>query len=142
MDLGVSLRLAVAAILFLAVGCDANEDSASESTSPVARCSERFLQEADEAVTADARRYVEVTYCKPFDARGWVYDDGTLSIDAYLQLESGGTCASGTAGEPARTIPCEDLEQGYGPRMLDCAALQHCSEERGQGVPREAAAGS
>jgi hypothetical protein len=71
----------------------------------------------------EAERYARVTYCEPFERQGWVYEDGTLSIDAYLQVQRGGTCTSVTSGEPARTVPCEDIEQGYGPRILDCALL-------------------
>lgn len=83
-----------------------------------------------------ARRYVETTYCARFARRGWVYGDGSLSIDAHTWLEQGGreVCAEaeeaseGEPTKPARTIPCDELG-AEGPGMIaDCALLQHVRE--------------
>lgn len=91
------------------------------------RCSDRFLARAEAVELSDARReeirrYVETTYCARFAERGWVYEDGTLSIAAHEWLEAGGEeeCARLTqTGQ--ETVPCEDGEDP----TLDCALLQH-----------------
>jgi hypothetical protein len=70
--------------------------------------------------SSEVRRYVTRTYCEPFDKRGWVHKDGTLSIDAYQYVKSSGTCATALPGQPAQTVPCEELDPG-GPLILDCA---------------------
>jgi hypothetical protein len=140
----------VAAVLAITLtGCGAtagdggNEPStigeAAASTSvPVERCTERLLRNADlgeltEAEKEQARRYVRLTYCSRFADQGWVYDDGTLSIEAHKWLERGGEeeCAhaeatpEGEPSKPARTVPCEELDAG-GPKMIgDCALLEH-----------------
>jgi hypothetical protein len=119
--------LAITAILLLAASCGSQGDQASPggaagNPSRVEKCVQRFLQQAEDA-SEEAERYVRVKYCDPFERRGFVHDDGTLSIDAYLTVAEGGTCASAKPGEAARTVPCEDIEQGYGPRVLDCALL-------------------
>jgi hypothetical protein len=121
--------LVIAAILVVIAGCDSQGDGGSRDSAAVGlpsrvdRCTQRFLQRVEGAPTEEAERYARVTYCEPFERRGWVYDDGTLGIDAYLHVASAGTCASAKPGEPARTVPCEDLERGHGPQMLDCALL-------------------
>jgi hypothetical protein len=70
----------------------------------------------------EVRRYVKRTYCEPFDKRGWVHTNGTLSIDAYRYTKSSGTCAAASPGQPTQTVPCEALE-ARGPLFLDCAIL-------------------
>ena len=75
---------------------------------------------------AGARRYVERTYCGRFERRGWVHDDGTLSIDAHVWLVEGGSEECATAAEPggrSRPVPCED--EGPGPETIECALLHH-----------------
>jgi hypothetical protein len=68
---------------------------------------------------------VKVVYCEPFERRGWVYENGTVSIDAYLHVANAGeeTCSSAKVGEPSKTIPCEELTRGAEPQVLNCAVL-------------------
>jgi hypothetical protein len=131
----VRLRVALAVILFVVAGCGSGEDAdqdaggsgdaSAEAAARVERCVERFLESAapDESEEADVRRYIESTYCSRFERGGWVYEDGTLSIAAYRAVAEGYECATAEAGEEAVTIPCEELEGGDGPLVLDCAIL-------------------
>jgi hypothetical protein len=125
----VGVRLAIAAILVVA-GCSsevdgASRDSAAERASRVERCTQRLLQRAHGGPTEEAERYVRVTYCEPFERRGWVYEDGTLSIDAHAHVANSGTrtCLSTKLGEPTRTVPCEELDRFARHRVLNCALL-------------------
>jgi hypothetical protein len=92
----------------------------------VQTCNDRFVERARaEGYDADEeqlRRYVETTYCSRFAEQGWVYEDGTLSIAAYEWGQEGGECSMAEAGEPARSVPCDDL--GEDP-IIDCALLHH-----------------
>jgi hypothetical protein len=143
----------VAAVFVLALtGCGATTDDGRDEASAtgkasaaagsaVERCTDRLLRDAElaeltEAEMEAARRYVETTYCARFARRGWVYGDGSLSIDAHTWLEQGGreVCAEaeeaseGEPTKPARTIPCDELG-AEGPGMIaDCALLQHVRE--------------
>jgi hypothetical protein len=92
----------------------------------VERCIERLLQRAasQEANAENVRSYVRETYCARFALNGWVYDDGALRLAAHHWLEQGMRCATANAGEPARTIPCEEAGEPR-PRVLDCALLHH-----------------
>jgi hypothetical protein len=133
----VRLRVALAVILVIAAGCGSGEDAgqnagasgdpSAEAVSRLERCVERFLEraESDGLAEADVRRYIESTYCSRFEREGWIYDDGTLSIAAYLYFEEGGAeeCVTAEAGEETETVPCEELEGGDGPLSLDCAIL-------------------
>jgi len=130
-----------------ATASDARDETSAADEPPagagfaVERCTERLLRDAEvkeltEAERAAARRYAETTYCARFAARGWVYDDGTLSIAVQEWLEQGGEeeCAKAeeaAEGEPApaaRTIPCDELD-AKGPKMIaDCAVLEHVRE--------------
>lgn len=107
---------------------------AGEATPPdadkIERCTDRLLTNADDPRAAkanDARQYAERTYCSPFAERGWVYDDGALSINAYRWLTAAGSesCSSAEAGEPARTVPCDELAPPGQLEELDCALLHH-----------------
>ena len=135
----------VAAVFALAVaGCagtagDARDETGATSEapasalSPVERCTERLLRTAEvdelsEPEKEGVRRYAERTYCAPFAERGWVYDDGTLSIEAHKWLEEGGQeeCVSATEpGEPAKTVPCEQFDERGSQMIGDCALLLH-----------------
>jgi hypothetical protein len=128
--------LASALFAFVLAGCDGTGGVRNEGTDPqsvpserIERCTERFLERVDgqDASTDEARRYVEVTYCAPFDERGWVYEDGSLSIAAHTWLIEGSSeeCLSGGADEPAQTVPCEELEPTAGLQVIDCAILHH-----------------
>jgi hypothetical protein len=127
----LAFTVAVALIPF-AAGCGSTADNAGQGsgdakpadvTSRVERCTERFMRRASAKDSTDeVRRYATRTYCKPFDKRGWVHEDGTLSIDSYRYVQSSGTCATAAPGQPAQTVPCEELDPG-GPLILDCAIL-------------------
>jgi hypothetical protein len=134
----VRLRVALAVILVIAAGCGSGEDAgqnagasgdpSAEAVPRLERCVERFLEraESDGLAEADVRLYIESTYCSRFEREGWIYDDGTLSIAAYLYFEEGGAeeCVTAEAGEETETVPCEELEGGGdGPLSLDCAIL-------------------
>ena len=98
------------------------------SRARVERCVDRLLSRADPstgAVNEDARRYVERTYCAPFERRGWVYRDGALSIRAHRWLDAGRSelCVSSAPEERARTVDCDEVRDG--PLRLDCAVLHH-----------------
>lgn len=123
------IRLALAIIL-LAAGCGSNrgkpgDEGSAEAASRIDRCTERFLERVepkDSAESEEIRRYVESTYCARFEQRGWIYDDGTLKIEAHTDSGSE-LCARAEAGEEARTVPCEELEAVESPHVLDCGML-------------------
>ncbi len=133
----MTVRIAFAVLLIVVAGCGSGEDAdqntggsgdgSAGAASRVERCVERFLERAasDGLAEADVRPYIESTYCLPFESQGWIYDDGALSIAAHLAVAEGGSdeCATAQAGEEAVTVPCEELEVGDGPLVLDCAIL-------------------
>jgi hypothetical protein len=112
------------AIVLLAAALGACGSSSGEPR--VERCVDRLLGDADPRdARADAgRRYVRETYCERFGRNGWIYEDGALSIAAHTWLEEGGTCETGMAGEPARTVPCDEIREP-GPERLECGLLRH-----------------
>ena len=123
------VRLVVVAALALpsAVGCAGGGEAVADPRGRVELCVDRLLSRARAdagARDADARRYVAVTYCRPFAARGWVYDDGTLSVEAHRWVASSGTanCAVAEAGKPVRTVDCDAFPRDA---TLDCALLHH-----------------
>jgi hypothetical protein len=119
--LALSVRIATAVVLVVA-GCSSGNNDRSE-TSRVGSCTDRLLERASANGSPDqVRRYVETAYCAPFAKRGWVYENGTLSLDAYKYVQNGGRCAEGGSGEPSRTVPCEEVDPS-GPLILDCAIL-------------------
>jgi hypothetical protein len=134
-----SVRTWLAGALFAVVltGCGGTGGPRTEGTAAdqlsgganrrVERCTERFLErvEGADAGEDEARRYVEVTYCAPFDERGWVYEDGTLNIAAQTWLIEGGSEACASVGEdaPAQTVACEQPETTGGTQIIDCAIL-------------------
>jgi hypothetical protein len=100
--------------------------TSSAANSRVERCVDRLMQHTRTQEVPDkeiARRYVRRTYCARFEKEGWVYEDGALRIAAQTWLDHGGTCATGVAGEPARTVPCEPERRG-GVRIIECALLR------------------
>jgi hypothetical protein len=107
----------------------ATDEPSVAASQRIERCTERFLErvEDEDVSTEEARRYVEVTYCAPFVERGWVYEDGTLSIAAHTWLvgSSSEECVSARAGQPAQTVPCEEREPTGGLQVIDCALLHH-----------------
>ena len=102
------------------------------AASDVEKCINRLVAGAEGATDAEKaqiRRYVEDTYCSRFAERGWVYDDGTLSIEAFKWLEAGGeeecveAVAQGKPAKPARTVPCEERRSRGRKLIADCAPL-------------------
>jgi len=124
----VGVRYVSALILVAVAGCslNGNEPSGPIATSRVERCVDRLLARAElgdasEAERQATRRYTRVTYCAPFAREGWIHGDGALSIDAYLHVRRGMTCAESPSLESSTTVPCEDREDP----VLDCALLHH-----------------
>src|SRR5215218_6836496 len=119
----------VLAVFLIAAGCGSSGESGGDAASSggassaaalrVEKCVERFLARAT-SDDAAVRHYAEDTYCSPFEREGWVYEDGTLSIAAYLFVARGYSeeCASSDGGE-GDTVPCPDDE----PVVLDCGVL-------------------
>ena len=78
-------------------------------------------QDLGKTTRAQARRYVKTTYCARFEKRGWIYDDGTLSIGAQVG-QSGSEICSSLGGE-TRTVSCEELRRRDQHVVLDCGLL-------------------
>jgi hypothetical protein len=139
----------VLAVALVVAGCGSSGESgenaassgeASTAAAPrVEKCVERLLARAtsDALTETEVRRYIEGTYCSPFEREGWVYEDGTLSIAAYLFLARGSSeeCATAEVGE-GETVPCGELP-GDGPVVLDCAVLHAVRREEAQQYVRE-----
>jgi hypothetical protein len=100
-------------------------DPTQAAAARVERCVDRLLERAthDGASEETLRRYARDTYCARFASHGWVYDDGALSIQAHRWLKQSGTCSTQAAGEPAQTVPCEQVRPP-GQRELECALLR------------------
>lgn len=119
---------AVCAAALIGGGCGAGMADTSRADARVERCVERLLSRGgSEADTGSARRYVAETYCRPFESRSWIYDDGTLAIRAHVwAMESGSEdCEVATAGGRSRDVPCDQLERDASRIVLDCALLHH-----------------
>jgi hypothetical protein len=111
----------VAAAMLLVAGCGSNGESEGSADSRIEKCTQRFLTRT-ESETAEVRRYVETTYCAAFDRRGWIHDDGTLSIAAYTDSGSE-ACGRAELGGTPKTVPCDEVEGAQSPEVLDCALL-------------------
>jgi hypothetical protein len=113
---------ALAAVLFgvAAEGCG----TGSSSATPAGRCVDRLMSGArhpvDRAHRSAAERYARRTYCEPFADNGWVYADGTLSIEAQEWLVHGRRCATSQNGR-AQMVPCEQVDAQS--TTIDCAML-------------------
>ncbi len=130
------ITAAVAALALAGCGGTSGDagDDATRTAAPqrhsrplVEKCTERLLARVPEAEREEAQHYVEVTYCSRFVERGWVYDDGALSVDAHKWLEAGAEeeCAIATKpGEPARRVPCEEFGESEPYFIADCALLE------------------
>jgi hypothetical protein len=122
----VRVGLAIAVLLALA-GCSFGEKKAAQTdakgNSRVERCTERILDRIGGGV--EVRRYTERAYCGPFARKGWVYADGTLSINAHIYLLNGNACEemTGTSGGLMTTIPCDPRAALLDP--LECALLHY-----------------
>ena len=128
--------LAFAVLAVVLAGCGARDDDAiggppTDTASAAARvqtCTDRFVErvhgEGDDIDEEQLRWYVETTYCSRFAERGWVYEDGSLSIAAHEWAEDGGeeACVRITETGEETTIPCEDFAADP---EIDCALLHH-----------------
>ena len=105
------------ALLVALAGCGANAGEGESSRAD--RCTDRLLAGAES--TRAARRYVRNTYCELFASRGWVYEDGALSVDAQRWVVQGGSesCESATESGQGETVRCEESN------VIDCALLHH-----------------
>ena len=121
--MGGSVCVAAALTLVVSAGC-AFERGDGAAASRVERCTDSIVERAEPRGLSedDLRRYVERTYCSRFEEEGWIYDDGTLSIDVHTDTRAE-ECAVAEPGKPSRTVPCEQLESGF--EVLDCAILHH-----------------
>jgi hypothetical protein len=96
--------------------------NARVAASRIERCVDRLLRQTtvqNAAGEAAARRYARTTYCARFEANGWIYENGAVSIAAQKWLDRGATCARSSDGQPAKTVPCE-----VDRTALDCALLR------------------
>lgn len=137
----------VLAALLIAAGCGSSGESGGNAASSdeassaaalrVEKCVERFLARATSDETDVHRRYIEDTYCSPFEREGWVYEDGTLSIAAYLFVARGYSeeCATSEGGE-GDTVPCAALPADE-PVVLDCGLLHLVRREEVQQYVQE-----
>ena len=120
--------LAIAVLLALA-GCNFGEQKAAKPDAKVnsraERCTERMLDRIGGTSDAKTRSYVESAYCGPFARKGWVYQDGTLSINAHLHLLNGNACEEmiGTPDGKMTKIPCDPRTAMLNP--LECAVLHY-----------------
>jgi hypothetical protein len=96
------------------------------ATSRIERCVDRLLQAATtrDASKEEVRRYARNTYCARFEKKGWIYEDGALSIAAQRWLDEGARCARSGEGEPTRTVSCVEERLAAGDRTIDCALLR------------------
>jgi hypothetical protein len=116
--------LTIVLLAALLAGCAGEPGSRSTPTAAVRidKCADRLLSRAASGVDRQqARRYAIDTYCGPFERKGWVYDDGALSIAAQNWLDKGGVCATSSTTGRTQTIPCDQVNGG----MIDCALLHH-----------------
>ena len=128
------IGLAIAFLLVLA-GCGGEEKAAQPTVqaSPRAeRCTQRILDRVEGDNGAEARAYIDRVYCVPFDRKGWVYPDGTLSIAAHLYVLNSGTCAessvSGGSTTTTTTTPTKcDRADLLNP--LECAVLHYVRKD-------------
>jgi hypothetical protein len=133
----------VLAVALVAAGCGSSGQSGGNASTVAAprvdKCVERFLARAtlDASTNTEVRRYIEGTYCSPFERKGWVYEDGTLSIAAYLSLARGDSeaCASADGGM-TDTAACSELPADASV-VLDCAVLHVVRREEVQQFVRE-----
>jgi hypothetical protein len=118
--------LPIVVFVALLAACGTSSSSPNDAASSrIDKCADRLLSRASGGSTQQARRYAIDTYCAPFERNGWVYDDGALSIAAQHWLDNGERCATAATGQPARTVPCDELNRAAGTQVIDCALLHH-----------------
>jgi hypothetical protein len=70
------------------------------------------------------RRYLRDAYCRRFEQKGWINEDGTLKIAVQRSLQTSGTCGEGIAGQPPKVVPCKPERDSSGALMIDCGLLR------------------
>ncbi len=122
-----------------ALGAIAGCGGGSKSTTREDRCVERMMARAEvKGHRSEVEAYARRTYCAPFVGKGWVYADGTLSIDAQEWLVKGGTCATSENGQPSHTVPCEEMNAGS--TTIDCGMLHYVRRSEVQEYLRQVGA--
>lgn len=118
------MRAFLATVLFASVLAGCGTHAGSQSDARINKCVDRLMHRAttNGSSEQEVRLYAKRTYCAPFERNGWVYGDGALSIAAQKWLDSGGTCATGNAGKPTQTVPCEPANRDA-TGTIDCAML-------------------
>jgi hypothetical protein len=122
------------ALVALLAGCGSNGDEPDAGAGGgVEKCVARFVERIQGMDRSEAEGYARRTYCEPLSKRGWVHEDGTLSID-FVRKGFAHECVAPRAGEPAQTIPCDetsDLVLDCGPlHLIRKAEVQEYLEER------------
>jgi hypothetical protein len=123
-DAGVRVGIAIAVMLAL-TGCGSGAKKSAQGNVTdgprVERCTQRFLDRIKRSRGPELRSYVETAYCRPFARRGWVYADGTLSINAHVYVMNGYSCGTTTlGGGTTTTTPCKPTLD-----PLECAILHN-----------------
>ena len=115
--------LALVSALALA-GCGSSGSDAGQVAKAAGKCTDRFFRAVkpgtSQATETEIRHYARVTYCEPFARKGWVYNDGSLSINAQRWLVRGGRCSTSAPGGASKTVPCRQLDQSP---VIDCGIL-------------------
>jgi hypothetical protein len=127
LEAGLLRYLAVLSICAAALtGCSSHARHATPEPTNirVELCVDRLVagSNASPAGKELVRRYVRDTYCRRFGQQGWIYGDGALKLAA--QLSSGGTCAEGVVGQPAKVGPCKVERSSSGVLTIDCGMLR------------------
>ena len=113
MRLKTAVALTCAAVLVVA-SCG-SESSRAPIAKAAAKCTNRLVRTVKPypAPVAQTRRYVAVMYCRPFARKGWLYDDGALSIKAQLWAVHGyrETCMTSVPGGGRKNDPLRPASQ-------------------------------
>ena len=127
------IGLAIAVLLALA-GCGGEKKAAQptvEVTPRAEQCTQRILDRVSGDNGPKARAYIETVYCVPFDRKGWVYADGTLSIAAHLYVLQSGVCSTETVGPGGSTTTTMTTECDPTDLLdpLECAVLHYVRKD-------------
>ena len=124
--------LAIVVLLVLA-GCGGEKAAQPtvEASPRAERCTQRILDRVSGDNGEKARAYIDRVYCVPFDRKGWVYSDGTLSIAAHLYVLHSGTCAesSVSGGSTTTTTTSTKCDPADLLNPLECAVLHYVRKD-------------
>jgi hypothetical protein len=118
--------LSICAAALTGCGSHARRATPEPTNSRVERCVDRLVagSNAPSAGKELLRSYARDTYCHRFEQKGWIYEDGALKLAAQHSLVSGGTCAEGVVGQPAKVVPCKLKRSSSGVLTIDCGMLR------------------